>query len=146
MRLLSSTFPENCLSYKTPIHFNNLDIGGFYFFPCYKITLPFSITAHTRTYHLLQNAHVVFNNCMQRNTLQLATKCQVGFNKTCIHVVLQNATVFLWWPNMIDMRSFQNEIHKFNLPKSWTLLNMDSMSLLATKTEGFRRGTRPSIL
>ena len=71
MRLLSSIFPQHSLSYKMPLRFNNLDIGGG--FPLLQNAPSFSTIASYKDipFHF-QGLH------MQRNIF--ATKCNVVFN------------------------------------------------------------------
>ena len=91
---------------KIHIHFKNLDIGGL--FPCYKMPLRFQrlyIQGHTL---LPKNAHV-------------------GFNKACIHVVLQHATAI--WPNMINPFFFTKKLRFTSL--NYKILDIDSMTLSA---------------
>ena len=66
MRLLSSIFLENSLSYKMPLRFNNLDIGGGFSLVT-KTPLRFQQLYHTRTYPLLQKCQSHFQGLhMQR--------------------------------------------------------------------------------
>ena len=85
MRLLSSIFSQNGLSYKMPIHLQQPWYRRI--FPLLQNAPSFSTTAHTRTYPLLQNAHVVFKNCTCKGTssLQNATLVSTRLASTNIH-------------------------------------------------------------
>ena len=73
MRLLSSIFSQNGLSYKMPLRFNNLDIGEF---------------------SLVTKCPFVFNNCTYKD-IPVAIKCQCRSQDcTCKGTsLLQNATL-----------------------------------------------------
>ena len=68
MRLLSSIFLENSLSYKMPLRFNNLDIGG--------------------GFPLLQNAPSISTTVSYKNPLLQNADCNAKEH------LLQNATLF----------------------------------------------------
>ena len=77
MRLLSSIFLENSLSYKMPLRFNNLDIGGG--FPLLQNAPSISTTVSYKDIPFAAKCQSHFQGLhMQRNIV--ATKCNVVFN------------------------------------------------------------------
>ena len=80
-------FSQNGLSYKKPIRFNNLGIGGI--FPLLQNAPSFSTTAHTKTYPLLQ---------ILQCALILISSDEAH------HVMLQNSTVIFMMGSHDKMR------------------------------------------
>ena len=77
MRLLSSIALENSLSYKMPLRFNNLDIGGG--FPLLQNAPSISTTVSYKDIPFAAKCQSHFQGLhMQRNIV--ATKCNVVFN------------------------------------------------------------------
>ena len=83
MRLLSSIFLENSLSYKMPLRFNNLDIGGG--FPLLQNAPSFSTTVSYKDIPFATKCQSHFQGLhMQRNIV--ATKCNLfSTSSTKIH-------------------------------------------------------------